>query len=278
MKREDAFTKQAVDYVSSLQGQALDGFWLIRKLVHPLIRFEIKSVLDVGRILSSMTSSLIRLSLATTNSMSRRGDRESDGSTPASNSSTPHSNPDRTQSQPHPALLQVSSRTNPIFVLCCLRMALQKAQDLYHWDLTGAPLARADNVATVLESVDDVGEYTNVVYALRGALFGAGSFNSSNEGFGSRSSSSSGSRSRERSLSRPSSRPDSVDTTERGVVSGGGVSNERTTSRGGGVGGADGHGHGHTRGRGHGSNGYATSTWNIDLNLFGTDLDWSGWV
>lgn len=32
---------QAVDYVSSLEGQALDGFWLIRKLVHPLIRFKI---------------------------------------------------------------------------------------------------------------------------------------------------------------------------------------------------------------------------------------------
>lgn len=208
--------------------------------------------------------------------MPRGSDRESGGSTPASKSSTPHSNPDRTESQPHPALLQVSSRTNPIFVLCRLRMALQKARDLYHWDLADAALARADNVATVLESVDDVGEYTNVVYALRGTLFGAGPFNSSSEGLGSRSSSSSGSRSRERSLSRPSSRPDSVDITERVVVSGGGVSNERSTSGGGGVGGVDGHGHGHTRGRGHGSHGYATSTWNIDLNLFGMDLDWSG--
>lgn len=226
-----------------------------------------------------MTSSLIRLSLATTNSTPRRGDRESDVSSSTSNSSTPHSNPDQIQNQPHPALLQVSSRTNPIFVLCRLRIALQKARDLYHWDLADAALARADNVATVLESVDDVGEYTNVVYALRGTLFDAGSFNlSSNKRLRSRSSSGSASRSREHSVSRPGSRPNSVGTTERVVVSGGGVSNERSTSGGGGVGGDDGHGHGHghTRGRGHGSNGYAASTWNIDLNLFGMDLDWSG--
>lgn len=32
---------QAVDYISSLEGQALDGFWLIRKLVRSLVRFII---------------------------------------------------------------------------------------------------------------------------------------------------------------------------------------------------------------------------------------------
>ncbi|KAE9390633.1 P-loop containing nucleoside triphosphate hydrolase protein [Gymnopus androsaceus JB14] len=241
---------QAVDYISSLDGQALDGFWLIH----------------VGHILSSMTSSLIRLSLATTNSSPRTGDHDSVGSSPASNSSA---TPDQSQNHAHPSLLQVSARTNPIFVLCRLRMALQKARDSYHWDLADAALARADNVAAVLESADmDEGEYTNVVHALRGTLFSASSFNHNSSDGLSRPSSGSGSRSREHSGSRPGSRQASVGAPARVVV--GGISNERSTS-GGGF-----NAHGHTRGREHGPDEYATSTWNIDLNLYGMDLDWSG--
>ncbi|KAE9392600.1 hypothetical protein BT96DRAFT_1023448, partial [Gymnopus androsaceus JB14] len=80
-----------------------------------------------------MTSSLIRLSLATTNSSPRAGDHDSVESSPASNSSA---TPDQNQNFAHPSLLQVSTRMNPIFVLCCLRMYL----DLYRWDLADATL------------------------------------------------------------------------------------------------------------------------------------------
>ncbi|KAK7463624.1 hypothetical protein VKT23_006966 [Stygiomarasmius scandens] len=122
---------QAVDYISSLDSSDFDDFWLVH----------------VGHILSSVTSSLIRLSLATTNA-----------------------GPQESPSSPHHALLQVDARTNPIFLLCRLRQTLQNAYELYHWDLAISALARADNVAACLENIDT--EYDTVVRALRGTLFG----------------------------------------------------------------------------------------------------------
>ncbi|THV04900.1 hypothetical protein K435DRAFT_835156 [Dendrothele bispora CBS 962.96] len=127
---------QAVDYISSLDSSAFDDFWLVH----------------VGHILSSMTSSLIRLSLATTNAV---GSSEPSGPSPSS---------------PHHALLQVDARTNPIFLLCRLRQTLQSAYDHYHWDLAIPALARANNVAAVLSNIDT--EYDTVVRALKGTLFG----------------------------------------------------------------------------------------------------------
>ncbi|THH05566.1 hypothetical protein EW146_g9872, partial [Bondarzewia mesenterica] len=91
---------------------------------------------DVGHILSSITSSLIRLSLATTSS-----------------------------SPSHPsslaaATLQANLRTNPIILLSRLIFALRTANQKNHWDLAEAALNRAESVATVLRSAD---EFANVV-------------------------------------------------------------------------------------------------------------------
>ncbi|KAK0220012.1 hypothetical protein IW262DRAFT_1272670 [Armillaria fumosa] len=122
---------QAVEYITALDGRAFDGFWLVY----------------VGHILSSVTSSLIRLSLATTASLD-----------------SPATSPSAQQHR-----LQVDSRTNPIFLLCRLRCALQKARDFHHWDLAIAALQRAENVAACLQNLGE--EFGNVVLALKGTLF-----------------------------------------------------------------------------------------------------------
>ncbi|KAK0496121.1 hypothetical protein EDD18DRAFT_1353765 [Armillaria luteobubalina] len=122
---------QAVEYITALDGRAFDGFWLVY----------------VGHILSSVTSSLIRLSLATTASLD-----------------SPAPSPSAQQHR-----LQVDSRTNPIFLLCRLRCALQKARDFHHWDLANAALKRAENVAACLQNLGE--EFGNVVLALQGTLF-----------------------------------------------------------------------------------------------------------
>ncbi|KAF5374746.1 hypothetical protein D9758_000238 [Tetrapyrgos nigripes] len=161
---------QAVDYISSLDGSAFDDFWLVH----------------VGHILSSVTSSLIRLSLATSNGRSPES--------PVSSPSGPHN------------FLQVDARTNPIFLLCRLRHALQNAYEFHHWDMATPALARADNVAACLQNID--AEYETVVRALKGTLFA-------------------------QSLSASNAAPANL-------------------------------------------NGNFNANWNIDLDVFGTGLDWTG--
>ncbi|KAJ7630712.1 hypothetical protein FB45DRAFT_1151589 [Roridomyces roridus] len=118
----------AVNYVCSdeLDGRAFDGFWLNY----------------VGHILSSLTSSLIRLSLAT--------------STQASTALSPQ----RTS-----FTIQASSRTMPLLMLSRLQQKLQLAKRDYCWDLADAALSRAESVANCLKTSS---EYTNVVAALAG--------------------------------------------------------------------------------------------------------------
>ncbi|KAJ7139897.1 hypothetical protein C8R44DRAFT_765699 [Mycena epipterygia] len=117
---------EAVDYVCALDGRSFDGFWLNY----------------VGHILSSLTSSLIRLSLAT--------------SALASASLTPQ----RTS-----VTIQASSRTMPLTMLCRLQRALQAAKRDYFWDLADPALNRAESVANCLKSSS---EYIGVVAALQG--------------------------------------------------------------------------------------------------------------
>jgi len=118
---------EAVDYVCGLDARSFDGFWLNY----------------VGHILSSLTSSLIRLSLATSALVS------------ASLS------PQRT-----PFTIQASSRTMPLTMLSRLQRALQAAKRDYLWDLAEPALNRAESVANCLKSSS---EYTSVVAALKGA-------------------------------------------------------------------------------------------------------------
>ncbi|KAJ6627157.1 hypothetical protein B0H10DRAFT_422538 [Mycena sp. CBHHK59/15] len=119
---------EAVDYVCSLDGRAFDGFWLNY----------------VGHILSSVTSSLIRLSLAT-----------------SALATAP------TSAQRPSVTIQASCRTMPLTMLCRLQRALQAAKRNYFWDLADAALSRAESVANCLKSS---AEYTNVVAALEGSF------------------------------------------------------------------------------------------------------------
>ncbi|KAJ6574875.1 hypothetical protein B0H19DRAFT_1126113 [Mycena capillaripes] len=116
---------EAVDYVCGLDARSFDGFWLNY----------------VGHILSSLTSSLIRLSLATS--------AFSASLTPQRTSFT----------------IQASSRTMPLTMLSRLQRALQAAKRDYFWDLAEPALNRADSVATCLKTSS---EYTSVVAALKG--------------------------------------------------------------------------------------------------------------
>ncbi|KAJ7932633.1 hypothetical protein B0H13DRAFT_1956283 [Mycena leptocephala] len=118
---------EAVDYVCGLDSRSFDGFWLNY----------------VGHILSSLTSSLIRLSLATSALVS------------ASLA------PQRT-----PFTIQASSRTMPLTMLSRLQRALQAAKRDHFWDLAEPALNRAESVAACLRSSS---EYTSVVAALKGA-------------------------------------------------------------------------------------------------------------
>ncbi|KAJ7042475.1 hypothetical protein C8F04DRAFT_1076032 [Mycena alexandri] len=115
----------AVDYVCGLNARAYDEFWLNY----------------VGHILSSLTSSLIRLSLATSASVTTLSP------------------------QRPPYTIQASSRTMPLTMLCRLQCALQAAKRDHFWDLADPALNRAVSVATCLRSSS---EYTGVVAALEG--------------------------------------------------------------------------------------------------------------
>ncbi|KAJ6509303.1 hypothetical protein C8R47DRAFT_965646, partial [Mycena vitilis] len=117
---------EAVDYICGLDARSFDGFWLNY----------------VGHILSSLTSSLIRLSLATS---------------AFSTSLSP---------QRASFTIQASSRTMPLTMLSRLQRALQAAKRDYYWDLAEPALSRAESVAACLRSSS---EYTSVVAALRGA-------------------------------------------------------------------------------------------------------------
>ncbi len=137
---------QAVDYIASLNKKGeegiFDGWWLVH----------------VGHVLSSVMSSLIRLSLATTASVGE------DAPPPSFTGEEGEAK----------KLLPVPPSLNPIFLLARLRVALQEARDKWHWDLADAALARADNVAGVLgnllEGEDEMegGGYGLVVKALKG--------------------------------------------------------------------------------------------------------------
>lgn len=131
----------AVDYVCSLEGVDFDGFWLTY----------------VSHILSSLTSSLIRLSLATTNSSS--------GVLSPPLSSVGDPNQPRSQSPQSSHLLQANTRTNPLILLSRLLSALHKAKVEFHWEMVDAALARAESVAACLRTTD---EFSNVVAALEG--------------------------------------------------------------------------------------------------------------
>ncbi|KAJ7130116.1 hypothetical protein C8R43DRAFT_1240008 [Mycena crocata] len=117
---------EAVDYVCALEGRSFDGFWLNY----------------VGHILSSLTSSLIRLSLATSALVSSS------------------LNPQRSS-----VTIQASSRTMPLTMLCRLQRALQAARHEHLWDLADPALHRAESVVNCLKSSS---EYTSVVAALEG--------------------------------------------------------------------------------------------------------------
>ncbi|KAJ6519595.1 hypothetical protein C8R45DRAFT_27475 [Mycena sanguinolenta] len=117
---------EAVDYISSLDAHSFDGFWLNY----------------VGHILSSLTSSLIRLSLATSTLVS--------ASLPSQRTSY---------------TIQASSRTMPLIMLCRLQRALQAAKRDCCWDLAEPALNRAESVVNCLKSSS---EYTHVVAALKG--------------------------------------------------------------------------------------------------------------
>ncbi|KAH8824377.1 hypothetical protein DL96DRAFT_1712657 [Flagelloscypha sp. PMI_526] len=106
---------EAVDFFCSLDGRDFDGFWLNY----------------VGHILSSMTSSLIRLSLATTASMQNQT----------------RTNPQAAQMQ---IQVQANSPTNPLLLLSRLRGALDRAQREFSWDLADAALTRAEKVVQCL--------------------------------------------------------------------------------------------------------------------------------
>ncbi|KAJ6604423.1 hypothetical protein DFH09DRAFT_1068094 [Mycena vulgaris] len=97
---------------------------------------------DVGHILSSLTSSLIRLSLATSALVSTS------------------LSPQRTCVR-----IQASSRTMPLTMLSRLQLALQSAKRDHFWDLADPALSRAESVANCLRSSS---EYTSVVAALEG--------------------------------------------------------------------------------------------------------------
>jgi hypothetical protein len=62
-------------------------------------------------------------------------------------------------------MIQASSRTMPLTMLCRLQRALQAAKRDYFWDLADPALSRAASVANCLRSSS---EYTNVVAALEG--------------------------------------------------------------------------------------------------------------
>jgi hypothetical protein len=100
--------------------------------------------LDVGHILSSVTSSLIRLSLATS----------AMAAAPATN-------------QRPSVTIQASCRTMPLTMLCRLQRALHSAKLDYCWDLADAALSRAKSVAQCLRSNQ---ECNNVVAALEGTF------------------------------------------------------------------------------------------------------------
>ncbi|KAJ7786073.1 hypothetical protein B0H16DRAFT_1489069 [Mycena metata] len=116
---------EAVDYFCGLNAHTYDEFWLNY----------------VGHILSSLTSSLIRLSLATSASVTNLSP------------------------QRPPYTIQASSRTMPLTMLCRLQRALQAAKRDHFWDLADPALKRAASVVTCLKSSS---EYTAVVAALEG--------------------------------------------------------------------------------------------------------------
>lgn len=118
--------RECVDYFCSLTSPCFDGFWLVY----------------VGHVLSSLTSSLIRLSLATTSS-------------PLATSTNGI------------ATLQANMHNNPILLLHRLVTALRTAKQNDFWDLAEAALTRAESVAMVLRSAE---EFTSVVAALESRL------------------------------------------------------------------------------------------------------------
>ncbi|KIY43296.1 hypothetical protein FISHEDRAFT_62807 [Fistulina hepatica ATCC 64428] len=114
----------AVDFVCGLQPVDLDGFWLNY----------------VSHILSSVTSSIIRLCLAMISATHHAG--EGTGST-----------------------LQANARTCPFAQLSRLRNALHQAKYEQDWDLADAAIVRIESVASCLQNVK---EYAGLISALQG--------------------------------------------------------------------------------------------------------------
>lgn len=153
-------TTQQPTTLSSLTESDFDSFWF------PY----------VSHILCSLTSSLIRLSLATI--AVTRQEQESGGQTPSQPPQTPTQQQQQTQTQ----TLPTSPRTNPLVMLSRLTTALRMAKDEAKWDMAGPALERAEGVAAQLKAPrETTGEVkreeremtnVNVVAALEGRFPG----------------------------------------------------------------------------------------------------------
>lgn len=169
--------REVVDYVASLPAPAYDGFWLPctspylvfgpvqRNAALYVLTRATCPPLDVGHILSSLTSSLIRLSLATTLNPTTPGSISHSPSLPL----PPHHHQHPHAHHPHPSptpstTLRASPHTNPLVLLSRLIATLHTAYERYDWDLAEAALTRAENVAACLRP--SVEEFGNVVAAL----------------------------------------------------------------------------------------------------------------
>lgn len=149
-----AIFAEAVAFTESLDGRAFgaDQFWLSCELLLQLqaLRQGVELTVvwcntDSAHVMSSLLSSLIRLSLATTSFQSDP--------------------PPFSSSQPDP------SPITPVSLLARLRHALHSAHALRAWEVPVWALQRAEKVALQLRQVgggEDGGEYAAVVHALEG--------------------------------------------------------------------------------------------------------------
>ncbi|KAL1696073.1 hypothetical protein GGG16DRAFT_44445 [Schizophyllum commune] len=138
----------AVDYFCLLDGYDFDSFWLCH----------------IGHILSSVTSSLLRLSLAMAFNHQQQVQQHLQQQQQRA----------QAEGQPRPPIpppssfmTQASARTCPIVLLSRLRNAVHFARQEHDWDLADASLQRTASVAHCLQHAD---EYAGIVSALQGRI------------------------------------------------------------------------------------------------------------
>ncbi|TRM69249.1 hypothetical protein BD626DRAFT_544051 [Schizophyllum amplum] len=134
-----------VDYFCLLDGYDFDSFWISY----------------IGHILSSVTSSLIRLSLA----MAFNHQQHLQQHLQQQQQQQPHLQ--RPPPPPSSFLAPAPARTCPIVLLSRLRNALHFARQEHDWDCADAGLQRTANVAACLQSAE---EYAGIVNALQGRI------------------------------------------------------------------------------------------------------------